>query len=285
MTHIIRTISELRSVLHTERSHHKTIGFVPTMGALHEGHGALMTEARQNNDCVVVSIFVNPKQFAPHEDLDQYPRPIESDIAFLKKHHVNYLFLPSPDEIYPQGFATTISIKGSITQDLEATYRPHFFDGVATIVTKLLIAVSPDTAYFGEKDYQQLCVIQQMTMDLGLPTKIQSVPTIREASGLALSSRNRYLSSDQLKIAQKLNVILQDIAQNIGHGQSITSAINAGKDHLMEAGFTKIDYVSLRDSQTLSEISEPQPKTIEGRLLAAAYIDHIRLIDNIAVRF
>ncbi len=278
MVKIVKTINELRTVLLTIRQDGSTIGFVPTMGALHAGHGSLMQRAKVETDICVVSIFVNPKQFAPHEDLATYPRPLENDIAFLEQRHADILFLPSVDEMYPDDFITHISLKGGVAQGLEATVRPHFFDGVATVVTKLLMCVLPNIAYFGEKDYQQLCVIKHLVKDLNMPIHIQAVPTVRSDAGLALSSRNRYLSETSKQAATILNTVLYDIAMQISQGVTPENACDNGKNILLQNGFDKIDYLTVKNATDLSD-----DVTKEGRILVAAYIQNVRLIDNIAV--
>lgn len=278
MVKIIKTIGELRNFLLKIRQDGRTIGFVPTMGALHAGHGSLIEMAKAQTDICIVSIFVNPKQFAPHEDLATYPRPIDDDIAFLDKYHTDVLFLPTASEIYPDDFITQISLKGGVALGLESITRPHFFDGVATVVTKLLMCVFPNIAYFGEKDYQQLCVIKQLVKDLNIPIHIQGVPTVRNDDGLALSSRNGYLSETAKQAATILNKVLYDIAIQITNGVSPQNACDAGKQILLQNGFDKIDYITVKNADNLGD-----DFTINGRILAAAYIQNVRLIDNIAV--
>jgi len=207
MPHIVATVAELRAALADFRRGGMRIGMVPTMGALHDGHVALIAEARKHSDRVVVSIFVNPTQFAPHEDFDAYPRTLDADLEKLGSR-ADLVFAPTVREMYPQGYATTLSVAGP-SAGLETDFRPHFFAGVATVVAKLLIAASPDVAVFGEKDYQQLLVVKRLVRDLALPVEIVGAPTLREADGLALSSRNAYLSADERKIAGELNVILK----------------------------------------------------------------------------
>ncbi|MFT6083362.1 MAG: pantoate--beta-alanine ligase [Alphaproteobacteria bacterium] len=276
MVEIIKTIHALKETLQTLRQNGRTIGFVPTMGALHHGHGALMTQAKQETDICIVSIFVNPKQFAPHEDLAIYPRPIENDIRFLETHNVDILFLPAVSEIYPNDFITKITIDGYLTRTLEADY------GVATIVTKLFMCVLPNTAYFGEKDYQQLSVIKKLVKDVAIPIAIKGIPTMRDKNGLALSSRNQYLSDAQYKIAMKLNKILEDVAENISSGVMHDTACEKAKEALLEQGFTNVDYLTIRKADSLAEISGSIQENINYRILCAAYLDNIRLIDNIA---
>jgi len=279
MPHIAGTVTDLRAALAARKAAaaHR-VGLVPTMGALHEGHLSLVRQARARAETVVVSIFVNPTQFAPNEDFDAYPRTWEADLEKLG-NQANIVFAPKAAEMYPPGHATAISVAGPST-GLETDFRPHFFTGVATVVAKLLLAASPDFALFGEKDYQQLLVVRRLVRDLNLPVEIVGVPTLRESDGLALSSRNAYLGADERKIAGKLNVILKSaIAQARATGDlrpTEASAIEA----LWAAGFSHVDYVAIRDAQTLDHIA-----TLDrpARILAAVKIGKTRLIDNMAV--
>lgn len=250
---------------------------VPTMGALHAGHVSLVTQAKKHADHVVVSIFVNPTQFAPDEDFDAYPRTLESDLARLGDAAA-IIFAPTAREMYPDGYATTITVKGP-SHGLETDFRPHFFAGVATVVAKLLIAASPDVAVFGEKDYQQLLVVQRLARDLALPTKVLGAPTLREADGLAMSSRNAYLSPQERGIAARLNMTLKDVIAAAQTGD-LRAAEAAGIDALYKAGFDHVDYVAIRDAQTLDHITALERP---ARLLAAAKIGKTRLIDNMAI--
>ena len=250
---------------------------VPTMGALHDGHVSLVTEAKRHADAVVVSIFVNPAQFAPHEDFDAYPRTLDADLARLDGA-ADIVFAPTAREMYPQGFATTVTVGGP-SAGLETDFRPHFFAGVATVVAKLLLAALPDVAVFGEKDYQQLQVVKRLASDLALPTQVIGAPTLRETDGLAMSSRNAYLSAAERKVAARLNVILKDaIAQ--ARGGDLRAAETAAAQALLAAGFGSVDYVAIRDAKSLAQIA-----TLErpARILAAAKIGKTRLIDNMAV--
>jgi pantoate--beta-alanine ligase len=268
------SVAELRATLAGFRP--ARVGLVPTMGALHEGHLSLVRAARQASDRVAVSIFVNPSQFAPHEDFDAYPRDLEADLAKLSDADI--VFAPSTREIYPPGHATTVSVGGPAT-GLESDFRPHFFSGVATIVAKLLIAALPDIAVFGEKDYQQLQVVRQLARDLGLPTTILAAPIVREADGLALSSRNAYLNSEERRIAARLNAVLKKVVAE-ARGGDLRRAEAAGAAALKQAGFDSVDYVAIRDAETLARIdSLARP----ARVLAAAKIGRTRLIDNMAV--
>jgi pantoate--beta-alanine ligase len=256
------------------------IGLVPTMGALHEGHLALVEALSRITDRVIVSIFVNPTQFAPGEDFALYPRSEAEDLAKLSSMGVDLAYMPAPADMYPAGFETQISVGGPLTGVLEAVARPGHFTGVATVVAKLLLQAMPDVAAFGEKDYQQLQIVRRMARDLDLPAEILPVATVRDAHGLALSSRNAYLSADELNVARQLNKILAATAQRLRNGASGALACAEAERALIEAGFTGVDYVSLADPETLA----PLPLlTAPARLLAAARIGRTRLIDNISV--
>jgi pantoate--beta-alanine ligase len=248
---------------------------VPTMGALHEGHLSLVRAAQERADVVIVSIFVNPTQFAPNEDFDAYPRDHDSDIAKLAELGVNAVFLPTVREMYPQGFATAIAVGGP-SQDLESVTRPHFFNGVALVVTKLLLAALPDLAIFGEKDYQQLCVIRQFVRDLNMPVEIAGGPTVREDDGLAMSSRNRYLGPDERTRAALLPAVLRETLQDLDAGTPIADALRSGRDRLETGGF-EVDYLELRTAGTLAPVDDA---TRDMRLLVAARLGKTRLIDN-----
>lgn len=249
------------------------------MGALHAGHFALVQAAQRRAHRVIVSIFVNPTQFAPGEDLATYPRTFAADIAALAKSNVEMVWAPSTATMYPDGFATRIVPEGAAKAGLEDAFRPHFFAGVATVVAKLLIQCEPDFAMFGEKDYQQLRVVAQLARDLGLKTKIVGVTTKRERDGLALSSRNRYLTATEHTAAPMLYRILKECAGEIAAGKPIGDALHAGRAAIAGAGFT-LDYLEARDAKTLAPVvSHTQPI----RLLVAARIGKTRLIDNVAV--
>jgi len=250
------------------------------MGALHAGHLSLVALARNRVDRVVVSIFVNPFQFAPHEDFERYPRNIEEDYTRLASAGgTDIVFAPPLGELYPHGFATRIEVAGP-ARGLEAEFRPHFFSGVATIVAKLLIAATPDIAVFGEKDYQQLLVVRRLALDLGLATEILSAPIVRESDGLALSSRNAYFGTNERRIAGQLNRVLGQVATEIQSGVSIAEGERSGQAALLEAGFDTVDYVAIRDAATLSQLDGPIGNM---RVLAAATIGGTRLIDNMPV--
>jgi pantoate--beta-alanine ligase len=272
---LVSTVSDLRRAIAALR--HDGIGMVPTMGALHEGHISLVREARKHAGHVVVSVFVNPTQFAPHEDFGAYPRTLKADMARLGDT-ADIVFAPNAGEMYPDGHATTITVGGP-AHGLETDFRPHFFAGVATVVAKLLIAARPDVAVFGEKDYQQLLVVRQLARDLDLPTQIIGAPTLREADGLAMSSRNAYLSAQERGIAGRLNVILKNVIASARTG-SLRAAEASGIDALWQAGFDHVDYVSIRDAATLDHIAALDRP---ARILAAAKIGKTRLIDNMAV--
>lgn len=277
---IVTTIADLRARVAGWRGAGERIGLVPTMGALHDGHLSLVREAGKNCQRVVVSIFVNPAQFAPHEDFERYPRDLEADAARLATTgKADLIFAPAVPEMYPQGFATRLEVGGP-SRGLETDFRPHFFSGVATVVSKLLIAAMPDYAIFGEKDYQQLLVIRRMVKDLALPIEIAGAAILRETDGLAMSSRNAYLSADDRIVAGRMNVILKDTATRLKHGDPVAMAEAYASSALLEAGFDTVDYVAVRDAETLSPItglSRP------ARILAAAKIGTTRLIDNMAV--
>lgn len=272
---VVTTVAALRAALAPWRA--EPVAMVPTMGALHDGHLSLVAEAARRAPHVVVSIFVNPAQFAPHEDFAAYPRTLEADLARLDGSGT-IVFAPNVAQMYGRGFATTVTVGGPAA-GLESDFRPHFFAGVATVVSKLLIAAMPDIAVFGEKDYQQLLVVRQLAADLGLPTAIVGAPTLREADGLAMSSRNAYLRADQRQVAAHLNAILtQTIIRAETDG--IAAAEAAGAAALIAAGFDKVDYVAIRDADTLQRIDTlARP----ARVLAAAYLGRTRLIDNRAI--
>lgn len=270
-----RSVSELRQTIARLRQSKGRIGFVPTMGALHEGHLSLVRHAREHADAVVVSIFVNPLQFAPTEDLDRYPRQEARDIELLKSVGCDLVYLPPVKALYPDGFVSRIEMAGPAL-GLETDFRPQFFSGVATVVMKLFNQVQPDVAVFGEKDFQQLAVIRAMVRDFDLAIDILGCPTLREADGLALSSRNAYLAPAERAIAPKLHEALEGIRDSADPGSAMAQA----KADLTAAGFGKIDYIALRDADTLGEIT---PGTKAKRLLAALWLGKTRLIDNIAV--
>ncbi|NRG19191.1 pantoate--beta-alanine ligase [Rhizobiales bacterium] len=275
---IHRTIDELRAALRPARQVGDRIAMVPTMGALHEGHLSLVERARVEADRVVVSIFVNPTQFAPHEDFDAYPRDEDKDLKLLGAFDVEAAFIPSVREMYPQGFATGVTVGGP-SEGLESAFRPHFFDGVALVVTKLLLAAMPDVAIFGEKDYQQLCVVRRMARDLNIPTEIIGAPTVREPDGLAMSSRNVYLSPEERRTAASLPEILREAVERIVGGEDTHDVLPISRQRLEARGF-KVDYLELRDGDTLGPVTDD---TRSRRILVAAWLGKTRLIDNMAV--
>ncbi|RVD15726.1 MULTISPECIES: pantoate--beta-alanine ligase [unclassified Mesorhizobium] len=275
---VVDSVAALRAQIRDWRRDGLRVAMVPTMGALHDGHISLVRIALQKAERCVVSIFVNPTQFAPSEDLDKYPRQLARDLDQLGAAKADLAFTPTVGEMYPAGFATKISVGGP-SGGVESDFRPTFFDGVATVVAKLLLQATPDCAVFGEKDYQQLCVVRQLCRDLDLPVEIIGAPTIRDAHGLAMSSRNAYLDEAELKIARQLNVILRNTAAALAAGAGQSDATEEAGRALIAAGFKKVDYVEVRQSLTLA----PWRGNREGRLLAAAWLGKTRLIDNVEV--
>jgi len=276
---IVSTIAELRREIARWRADGQSVGLVPTMGALHEGHLSLVEAMRKCAPRTVVSIFVNPAQFAPHEDFDRYPRALENDVGKLAPSGADLVFAPSVAEMYPQGFATRIEVGGP-SQGLETDFRPHFFGGVATVVAKLLIAAMPDAAIFGEKDYQQLMVIRRFVRDLDIPVEILGAPILREPDGLAMSSRNRYLGTGERERALALSSALRGVAQAIGSGEPVASALSAGRAALDAASFDAVQYIEVRDAETLAPVDAV---TRPARVLAAVIVGSTRLIDNMPV--
>ena len=282
MTHkvqVARSITALDRALTRIRRGGK-VALVPTMGALHKGHLALVRHARRRAEKVIVSIFVNPAQFGPQEDLDSYPRSFARDVAALAKLEVDLVWAPGVDVMYPPGFATRIVPEGAALAGLEDRFRPHFFAGVATVVAKLFIQCRPDFAIFGEKDYQQLQVVTRLARDLDLPLKVVGMPTIREPDGLALSSRNAYLTPQEREIAPTLFRVLTTCAERISSGGAVPAIVAEGGRDIAQAGFA-LDYLEARHAATLMPIASPQDGPI--RLLVAARIGKTRLIDNVAV--
>jgi pantoate--beta-alanine ligase len=275
----IREANQLPVALVALRAGGKSLALVPTMGALHAGHIALVEEARRRADRVVATIFVNPLQFGANEDLDRYPRQEEQDAEMLEQAGCDLLWLPQAQDMYPPGFATTVSVEG-LSDRWDGEARPGHFDGVATVVAKLLCAVRPDIAIFGEKDFQQLAVIRRMTQDLQLGVEILGHPTIRDADGLALSSRNAYLSADERQNALALPQALNEAAAQIRSGMPVADSLAQAKERLTAAGFARIDYVALVNALTLEPLDRAGGPM---RLIAAAVIGRTRLIDNIAV--
>jgi pantoate--beta-alanine ligase len=276
---IIRTIGDLDPPLSSWRGAGEKIALVPTMGALHAGHIALVEAAKAEADRVVASIFVNPLQFNDPADLARYPRQGSEDAAKLDEAGCDLLWVPTAGQLYPDDFATTVSVSG-ISDRWEGEHRPGHFDGVATVVSKLFIATRPDVAVFGEKDFQQLAVIRRMAADLGLPIQILGVPTVRERDGLAMSSRNALLGADERNRAANLYRAMGDAANVIRNGGSIDQAVQLAKESIARVGFDPIDYVAYVDEDTLKPLSRYQEG---GRLIAAAFLGKVRLIDNIRV--
>jgi pantoate--beta-alanine ligase len=274
---IVRNSEELTRALANRRG--GEIALVPTMGALHAGHMALIAEARKRADTVVASIFVNPAQFGPNEDYSRYPRREADDAAMLDAAGCDLLWAPAVEDIYPDGFATRISVSG-VSERWEGEARSGHFDGVATVVAKLLLAVRPDLAMFGEKDFQQLAVIRQLVADLGIPVEVGGVPTVREPDGLALSSRNAFLSADERQRALALPRALETARSVICNGQPVFQVLHDAHASLRDGGFSRIDYFALVDAATLEPLEAPAG---EMRLIAAAVIGTTRLIDNLAV--
>lgn len=276
---ISATVADLRLRVRTWRSEGRRIGLVPTMGALHEGHISLVRLALETCDRVVTSIFVNPTQFAPNEDFSTYPRTFDDDVAQLARANCHLVWAPTAGEMYPTGFATRV-VPGGASEGLETDFRPHFFGGVATVCTKLFQQVTPDIAVFGEKDYQQLAVIRQIVRDLDMPLAIVGAETVREADGLAMSSRNRYLSADERRTAPLIHRVISGVAAHILEGGNADEACAEAAQRLTAGGFGKIDYVAVRDAATLGAYD---PAKGAGRVLAAAWLGKTRLIDNIAI--
>jgi pantoate--beta-alanine ligase len=277
---IIRELSELRTIVRKWQSNNRRTALVPTMGALHAGHVALVAAAKQQANRVVASIFVNPTQFAANEDLSSYPRREAEDAAMLEAAGCDVLWVPSVETMYPAGYATSISV-GGVTETLEGAARPGHFDGVATVVAKLFGQTQPDLAFFGEKDFQQLAVIRKMVADLNMRIGIVGVPTVRDSDGLALSSRNAYLTAEERSAAHVLPDALQDAAAAIAKGRDVAKALEEVRARLTFAGFDPIDYVTLCDAETLRPVLQATGKL---RLLAAARLGRARLIDNFEVR-
>lgn len=273
---VLRSVAELRAAVAPWRQAGETIGLVPTMGALHEGHLSLLRLAKAECHRAVATIFVNPSQFGANEDLSTYPRDEAADRKLLGGVEADLLFAPSVEEIYPPGFATTVSV-ARLTEQLCGPRRPGHFVGVATVVTKLLVQVLPDRAYFGEKDFQQLQVIRRLARDLDLPVMIRGGATIREPDGLALSSRNRYLTADERAKAAALPRLLREAARRLGGGRDAEPELGAVRKGLAEAGFTSIDYVTLADEAELQPLARAAARS---RLFAAAWLGRTRLIDN-----
>ena len=279
MIKTVHTVEDLRTEIRAWRQAGDTVGLVPTMGALHEGHLSLVRHARAKTMRTCVTVFVNPTQFGPNEDLDTYPRDEAGDAAQLTEEGVDLLFQPNPDEVYPPGFATSVQVEG-LGDILEGEHRPGFFTGVATVVAKLLVQSLPDIAVFGEKDYQQLLVIKRLTRDLDIPVRIEAAPIVREDDGLALSSRNAYLTPEERAIATALHGTISQVAENVGRGAQAGEQAEWGREQLLRAGFASVDYLTVRDAETLDDVTDASRP---ARVLAAATLGTTRLIDNVAV--
>lgn len=277
---IVRNVSALRRAVDTLRSRKATVALVPTMGALHDGHMSLVRLAKRRADKVVVSIFVNPTQFAPTEDFGAYPRTWKEDVAKLTAEKADLIWHPEAKAMYPDGFATRVVPEGPATVGLEDRFRPHFFGGVATVVAKLFTQVRPDVAIFGEKDFQQLRVVTRMAGDLDLGVKVVGSKTVRERDGLAMSSRNVYLSAEERRIAPELHRAMKESAKLLREGTDIETAMATGAEILTAAGFV-LDYFELRHGETLAKVESIKDGPL--RILVAARLGKTRLIDNIAV--
>lgn len=276
---IIRTADELRSAVEHVRENGTVVGLVPTMGALHEGHLALVRRARRDCGLVVASLFINPTQFGENEDFDSYPRDEARDLALFEQNGVDIVYAPGVDEMYPDGFVITVTVAG-LTEGLCGATRPGHFDGVTTVVSRLFDHCRPDAAYFGEKDYQQLKVIQQMVRDLDLPIRVVGIPIVRERDGLALSSRNAYLDVSERRIAPALPGTMLAVAGRLADGVDLEAQCRWGSDALLDAGFDRVDYFEFRDTETLEPAEAFRPGL---RIFAAAWLRGTRLIDNLAV--
>ena len=276
---VVRKLEAIRAETAAWRRAGETIALVPTMGALHEGHLELVRLAKSRCKRAVVSIFVNPTQFAPNEDFDRYPRDEAGDLAKLKSVGCDLVWSPERSIMYPEGFATRIVPAGA-AEGLESDFRPHFFGGVATVCCKLFTQVGPDVAVFGEKDYQQLTVVKQMVRDLDLPLEIVGLETVREADGLAMSSRNAYLSAQERAVAPTIYRVIRQVAEAAGSGNVIAAAVAGGKAELEAAGL-KVDYLEVRDARTLAPLTGDPEGPL--RVLVAVWLGKTRLIDNIGV--
>ena len=279
MTEVIRSAAALREKVSAWKRSGMLVGVVPTMGALHDGHLSLARAARAQSDRVIVTIFVNPMQFNNPEDLKKYPRDEAHDLALLEAEGVDVLFAPGPEEVYPEGFATKVSVAG-VSEPMEGAFRPGHFDGVATVVTKLFGMTQAGRAFFGEKDWQQVQVVERLVRDLNIPIRIIPCPTIREADGLAMSSRNVRLTAEERALAPALHGTMQGAAEAIRGGADAAAALENARAAVLAAGFASVEYLDLRDAETLEVVT-----TLDrpARLLAAAVLGEVRLIDNIAV--
>jgi pantoate--beta-alanine ligase len=278
---VLRTVAELRRTVAGWRAAAERVALVPTMGALHPGHVSLTEIGRRSCPRVVVSIFVNPTQFAPNEDFSAYPRTFEADLAALRAQGIDAVFAPAVEDMYPDGFCTTVSLGGPAKAGLEDRFRPDHFAGVATVVSKLLMQCMPDVAVFGEKDWQQLAVIRRAARDLDIPVDIVGGPTIRDADGLAMSSRNVYLAAEERAKAPLLHRVMTVGAERLRAGEAASAVLRDGRAEIEAAGFI-LDYLEIRDPDSLAAVADGEPGPL--RMLVAARLGRTRLIDNIAVR-
>ncbi|WP_298558543.1 pantoate--beta-alanine ligase [uncultured Aliiroseovarius sp.] len=276
---IIRSKDDLRTLRRSWIFKGERVAVVPTMGALHAGHLSLVDEAKKHADRVIVTIFVNPKQFNNPTDLDKYPRTEEDDAAKLAPYGIDALYVPTPDQIYPDGFATNVRVTG-LTEDLEGAHRPGHFDGVATVVSKLFLQSRADVACFGQKDYQQMLLVRRLSEDLDIETEVIACPTVREDDGLAMSSRNVRLTAEERAIAPALKAEMDRAAEAIRRGAEPRVVLDSAKAQIERAGYRTVEYLELRDAETLQPVKDLSRPT---RLLAAAMLGDVRLIDNIAV--
>jgi pantoate--beta-alanine ligase len=276
---IVRTVADLRARVRGWRAAGHAVGLVPTMGALHEGHLALTRRSLKETARTCATLFVNPKQFGPNEDFARYPRTEACDADLLTAAGAHLLFAPGAEAMYPPGHSTKVDV-GPLGAMLEGEFRPGFFVGVATVVTKLLLQALPDKAYFGEKDYQQLLVIKRLTRDLDIPVEVVGCPTVRESDGLALSSRNAYLAPHERAIAPVLHGTLGQVAENVARGAKPAEQAAWGVAQLIRAGFANVDYLTVRDAETLEPVETLKRP---ARALAAAWLGKTRLIDNVPV--
>lgn len=279
MTDIIRTVAGLRALVRGWKAEGHVVGVVPTMGALHEGHLSLARRAKAECGRVITTIFVNPMQFNNPDDLKKYPRSEDADAALLQWVGVEAIFAPSPEEVYPEGFVTTVSV-GGVSQPLEGALRPGHFEGVATVVAKLFGMTQADRAYFGQKDWQQLQVVQRLVADLNMAVTVVGCETVRDPDGLAMSSRNLRLSAEGRRRAPALYAAMLAAARDFRSGMAQDQAMARAAEAVLAEGFSSVEYVALRDAETLGEVTDPDRPL---RMLAAAWLDDVRLIDNIAV--
>jgi pantoate--beta-alanine ligase len=276
---VARTVADLRARLGDWKCAALTIGLVPTMGALHDGHLSLVRRSLATTDRTCLTLFVNPKQFSGGEDLAAYPRAEAADVALAGAEGAHLVFAPGAEDMYSKGFVTQVAVPG-LGDILEGEYRPGLFTGVATVVTKLLMQALPDHAFFGEKDYQQLVVIRRLAADLDIPVAIEGCPIVRDADGLALASRNAYLTADERRRAPALYRAITDVAKNVAGGADAASACAAATTTLIEIGFSSVAYIAVRDAQTLEAVTD---SSRPARVFAAAHLGRARLIDNVAV--